>query len=561
MKKKWILSPRQSADLELILNGGFYPLSGFHTQAEYLSILNDMRLCDGTIWPIPIVLDVPETFAKNLQIAEKLSLLAPDNTILAELQISDIWQPDKSIEAKKVYGTEDNSHPGVDYLLRHTHAWYLGGNIIQRQVVPHFDFLALRQTPATLKAIFKQRGWEKIVGFQTRNPMHKAHFALTRRAAADINGQILLHPVVGPTQPHDIDYATRVQCYQKILPYYPAHTTLLSLLPLAMRMAGPREALWHAIIRKNYGCTHFIIGRDHAGPGLAANGKPFYDIYAAQKLVTAFEADIGISILVYPEIFFVKERQNYYFSHEILPTDTVLRLSGTQLRRALTQNTPIPAWFSFPEVIDVLKSATTSGCTIFFTGLSGAGKTTLAKALYSQLKLLGYHQLSLLDSDITRRTLATDLGFSKKDRHLNAQRLGFVACEVTKVGGIAICAAIAPFAASRDFNRQYISTHGTYIEIYVSTPLSECARRDVKGLYQQAYENKILNVTGIDDPYEPPQHPEITINTLKTTIPDSIEKIITYLRQVGVLTRLEEKNKKTPQSLTSENTKTALHLQ
>jgi len=539
VKHRWIVDLRQRCDLELLLVGGFKPLSGFQTKLDYESILKNLRLANGQVWPIPITLDVSAEFAEKVQIADELELCDADNTILARMTVTDKWKPDKIFEAKQVFGTTDTQHPGVNYLLNRAKEWYLGGPIDPVQLPKHYDFTELRKTPDVLKQDFSKLGLKNIIGFQTRNPLHRAHIELTLRAAKQIDGHILIHPVVGMTKPNDVDYFTRVRCYHKALQYYPEKTAFLSLLPLAMRMGGPREALWHALIRKNYGCTHFIVGRDHAGPGNDSNQQPFYEPYAAQTLAEQYSQEIGVQIIPFQEMTYVKERKLYCPINELKPNETPLTVSGTQLRQLLHKNKPIPKWFSYPDIVKELKRSYPSrhqqGFTLFFTGLSGAGKTTLANALISKLRMLDRRSVTLLDGDILRRILSTELGFSKKDRDLNIQRIGYVASEVTKSGGIAVCAAIAPYLKVREENRQLISEYGGYVELYISTPLATCAKRDTKGLYAKAKKGEITGLTGYDDPYEPPLKPEIIIDTTESTIENSLNTILCFLQSAGYL--------------------------
>lgn len=536
---KWILTPRQRCDLEMLLVGGFAPLRGFLNQSDYESVLKNMHLANGQLWPMPITLDVSEDFAQSINLNEDVELYDPDNTLLARIKVTDKWKPNKTEEAQAIFGTQDVKHPAVNYLFNRAGNWYLGGPVELVQMPKHYDFVELRHTPDTLKQIFSELGWKKIVGFQTRNPIHRAHMELTLRAAQQIGGHVLVHPVVGLTKPGDIDYFTRVRCYEKILHYYPAQTASLSLLPLAMRMGGPKEAIWHALIRKNYGCTHFIVGRDHAGPGNDSNDKPFYDPYAAQELVSQYQKEIGIEVVPFQEMVYVKERKQYSPIDELKPNETSLTISGTQLRNALLNETPIPEWFSFPEIIQELRESYPAkhkqGFTIFFTGLSGAGKTTLAQALIAKLMSSGRRNISLLDGDVVRRNLTSELGFSKADRDLNIKRIGFVASEITKASGVVICAAIAPYENARNENRQLIMQHGGYIEVYLSTSLEVCEQRDTKGLYAKARKGEILGFTGIDDPYEPPTNPEIIIDTAKLSVEESVAKIIGFLEKAGYL--------------------------
>lgn len=536
---KWIVNARQRCDLEMLLIGGFEPLAGFLSQTDYESVVSQTRLSNGQLWPMPITLDVSNEFAAKVAIGDVIALCDVDNSQLARMRITDKWKPNKPAEAEAVFATQDSKHPAVDYLLNKSGDWYLGGPVELVQLPKYYDFVESRYTSSALKKYFSQAGFQQIVGFQTRNPIHRAHMELTLRAAEEINGHILIHPVVGLTKPGDIDYFTRVRCYQKIMHYYPAQKATLSLLPLAMRMGGPKEALWHALIRKNYGCTHFIVGRDHAGPGNDSKGKPFYDPYAAQEIVKQYENELGIKILPFQEMVYVKERKKYCAINELKPDETPLTISGTELRNALLTESNIPDWFSFPEIISELRQSYPAkhkqGFTLFFTGLSGAGKTTLAQALIAKLMSEGKRNITLLDGDVVRRILANELGFSKADRDLNIRRVGYVASEVTKAGGIALCAAIAPYASARNENRHLISQHGGYIEIYISTSLTECEKRDTKGLYAKARKGELKGMTGVDDPYESPENAEIVIDTAELSIEDSVKKIIDYLHASGYL--------------------------
>lgn len=547
MMHKWVVTPRQRCDLEMILNKGFAPLTGFITQPDYENVIHSMRLANHSLWPMPITFDVPVEFAEKISLSDKVELYDVDNTLLAQMTVTDKWQPNKMLEAKQVFGTQDLKHPAVNYLIKTAGDYYLGGPIELVQMPKHHDFTELRFTPDALKTLFSKLGLNHIVGFQTRNPIHRAHMELTLRAAQQIDGHVLIHPVVGLTKPGDIDYFTRVRCYQKILHYYPSQKALLSLLPLAMRMGGPREALWHALIRKNYGCTHFIVGRDHAGPGNDSNGNAFYDPYAAQKIALDYQDEMGISIIPFHEMVYVKERRQYCPSNELTSSDTPLSISGTELRSRLLTEQPIPEWFSFPEIIQELHQAYPpkhkQGFTLFFTGLSGAGKTTLANALIAKLMSQGRRNITLLDGDVVRRILTNELGFSKAERDLNIKRIGYVASEVTKAGGVVICAAIAPYREARDSNRQLISQHGGFIEIYLSTSVLECEKRDTKGLYAKARRGELKGLTGIDDPYEPPLEAEIEIDTSICNIEDSVNNIMHFLQDAGYLQTTKDKIK------------------
>ncbi|MCD6045838.1 MAG: adenylyltransferase [Gammaproteobacteria bacterium] len=538
--KKWLLTSRQLCDLELLLNGGFAPLTGFLAQADYNNIIKNNRLADGSLWPMPITLDVDAAFAESLSAGETIGLHGEDNTLLAHLTVAEVWCPDKNAEAQAVFGSDDIAHPGIHYLLKQAKPYYVGGTVTQVALPKHYDFTALRHTPQQLKQGFAQNGWRNIIAFQTRNPLHRAHVEMTLRALHEVeDSYLLLHPVVGMTKPGDIDHYTRVRCYQSVLPYYPQGRAALSLLPLAMRMAGPKEALWHALIRKNYGATHFIVGRDHAGPGQNSLGKPFYDVYAAQTLVKNHEKEIGLQVLTFSEMVYAKEKQIYVLATELRADETALTISGTQLRNALNNHTAIPSWFSYPEVERELrrsyKPKNKQGLTLFFTGLSGAGKSTIANALHAKLMEMGEHSIVLLDGDIVRRELASELGFSEEDRNTNIRRVGYVASLITELGGIALCAAIAPYEKIRKEIRDKISCKGGYFEIYVSTPLAVCEERDPKGLYVSARAGKIAQFTGISAPYEEPQEADIVIDTTKMSVDTAVSVILQQLRVAGYL--------------------------
>ncbi len=535
----WDLTARQLCDVELLLNGGFAPLTGFLNRDDYDRVLDDMRLASGALWPIPVTLDVDAEFAAGLRQGQRIALKDPENVILAILEVGSVWQPDKSREAVKVLGTDDPAHPAVRYLHDKAGSHYVGGNLIGLQAPIHYDYRNRRHSPNELKALFRDWGWKKIVAFQTRNPLHRAHQELTLRAGQQVGGHLLIHPVVGMTKPGDVDHYTRVRCYEALLPHYPEGRVSLSLLPLAMRMGGPREALWHAIIRRNYGCTHFIVGRDHAGPGNDSQGKPFYGPYDAQDLVKQYEAEIGIEMVPFKEMVYLQNRRQYAPSDEIQPGEAILNLSGTELRRRLQTGEEIPEWFSFPGVIDELRRThpprEKHGFTVFFTGLSGAGKSTIANALTAKLMQIGGRPLTLLDGDIVRKHLSSELGFSKEHRNINILRIGYVASEITKNGGIAVCAPIAPYSATRQAVREMIEPHGAFIEVYVATPLGECERRDRKGLYKLARAGKLKQFTGIDDPYEAPENPEVSIDTLELSADAAADVIFAKIAEMGLI--------------------------
>ena len=535
----WDLTERQLCDIELLLNGAFSPLEGFLNQADYDAVVDGMRLVNGVLWPMPITLDVSEDFAKGLSSGDKLALRDLEGVIVATLEVGDIWTPDKAKEAQGVFGTTDEKHPAVNYLNNMAHPVYVGGTLTGVEAPTHYDFKHLRESPAEVRARFKKLGWRKVVAFQTRNPMHRAHQEISHLAAREVEANLLIHPVVGLTKPGDVDHYTRVRCYEHILKHYPEQTTSLSLLPLAMRMGGPREALWHAIIRKNYGCTHIIIGRDHAGPGQDSQGQDFYGPYDAQELLKEHAEELDISMVPFRMMVFAENKAQYIPIDEATDEDKILNISGTELRRRLQEGLDIPDWFSFPDVVAELRRThpprDQQGFTVFFTGLSGSGKSTIANALMSKLMEIGGRRITLLDGDIVRKNLSSELGFSKEHRDLNIQRIGFVASEITKNGGIAICAPIAPYTHTRRGVRELIEPLGGFIEIHVATSLEECEKRDRKGLYALARAGKIKEFTGISDPYETPENAEMVIDTVGISPDLAAHRILVKLESLGFI--------------------------
>jgi sulfate adenylyltransferase len=535
------LTPRQICDLELLMNGGFNPLKGFLSQADYDGVVENMRLADGSLWPMPITLDVSEEFAGKLEIGQDIALRDQEGVILATMTVTDNWVPNKALEAEKVFGADDDAHPAVNYLHNQAGKVYLGGPITGIQQPVHYDFKARRDTPNELRAYFRKMGWRKVVAFQTRNPLHRAHQELTFRAAREAQANLLIHPVVGLTKPGDVDHFTRVRCYEAVLDQYPQATTSMSLLNLAMRMAGPREAVWHGLIRKNHGCTHFIVGRDHAGPGNNSKGEDFYGPYDAQDLFRTHQEEMGIEMVDFKHMVWVQERAQYEAMDEIKDKEnvTILNISGTELRRRLQEGLEIPEWFSFPEVVKELRRTkpprANQGFTVFFTGFSGSGKSTIANALMVKLMEQGGRPVTLLDGDIVRKNLSSELGFSKEHRDLNIRRIGYVASEITKNGGIAICAPIAPYATTRRAVREDVEQFGAFVEIHVATSIEECERRDRKGLYKLAREGKIKEFTGISDPYDVPQDPELSVETENVDVDNCAHQVLLKLESMGLI--------------------------
>ena len=536
----WDLSARQLCDLELLLSGGFSPLRGFMGRRDYEGVCHEMHLASGILWPMPITLDVTEEFAKKLTPgSSKVALRDPEGVMLAVLHVEEVWQPDRKDEAKSVFGTTSPVHPGVDHLLNRSNPWYVGGKLEGLQNPTHYDFKTLRLSPAELRAEFSRVGWRRIVAFQTRNPMHRAHVELTFRAAKTVEANLLIHPSVGMTKPGDVDYFTRVRCYQLLLPKYPGGTARLSLLPLAMRMGGPREAIWHALIRKNHGVTHFIVGRDHAGPGKDSDGKPFYGPYEAQELFKKHEPEIGVTMVPFSMMVYLEDKDCYVPDTEVPGGARVLNISGTELRDRLNEGREIPAWFTYPEVVRELRRSFPprhkQGVTIFFTGLSGSGKSTVANVLLTKFLEMGGRPVTILDGDLVRKHLSSELGFSKEHRDINIRRIGYVASEITKNGGIAICAPIAPYDSVRKQVRSMIEPHGGFILVHMATPLEICEGRDRKGLYAKARAGIVKEFTGISDPYEAPSDAEVVIDTGELSAEESAQEIILHLEREGFI--------------------------
>ena len=530
------LSERALCDLELLATGAFSPLDRFMGSQDYHRVVAEMRLANGALFPIPVTLPVADDDPVKLD--REISLLDSRNEIVATITIDEIYEWDLVKTSREVFGTNDERHP----LVAEMHRWgkrNISGRLKVLRLPKHFDFRELRLTPAQTRSELETRGFENIVAFQTRNPLHRAHEELTKRAIEDVNGVLLLHPVVGMTKPGDIDYFTRVRTYKVLATkYYDQKRILLSLLPLAMRLAGPREALWHALIRRNYGANHMIIGRDHASPGNDSTGKPFYPPYAAQELVQSFADEVGVKVLPFGEFVYLPEEERYEDVRKIKQHAATAQLSGTQVREWYRQGgAELPAWFARPEVSEAI--ATTypprhrQGFCVWFTGLSASGKSTTAEILTVLLQEFG-RQVTLLDGDVVRHHLSRGLGFSKEDRDTNIRRIGFVAAEIVKHQGTVICAAVSPYRVARNDVRNAVGAE-RFVEVFVNTPLEECERRDVKGMYLKARRGELKNFTGVDDPYEPPVHPELVLETLNNSAEENARLIIDYLSERGFL--------------------------
>ncbi len=538
----WDLTPRQTCDLEMLLGGSFSPLDRFMGRADHDAVCERMRLAShqDALWPIPITLDISRALAEQLAAGRgSLALRDPEGVMLAVCHIEEMWEPDLAASSQAVFGTTDTTHPGVAHALQRTQPVFVSGRLEGVQMPVHYDFRALRLTPAEMRTEMIREGWRRVVAFQTRNPMHRAHCELTMRAAKEAQANLLIHPTVGMTKPRDLDHYTRVRCYQAVLHRFPQHTARLALLGFAMRMGGPREALPHAIIRKNYGCTHFIVGRDHAGPGKDAKGKPFYGPYDAQDLLRSHEPELGVKMVPFKQLVYVEDLDSYVSDDEVPAGKRALDISGTELRQRLAEGRELPTWFTFPEVATELRRTHPprhqQGFTVFFSGLSGAGKSTIANALVVKLMEMGGRPVTLLDGDIVRKHLSSELNFSKEHRDINIRRIGFVASEITRNGGIAICAPIAPYDIVRKEVRGMIEPSGGFMLVHVSTPIDVCEERDRKGLYAKARAGLLKEFTGISDPYEEPADAEVTIDASALSPDQAAQEILLHLEREGYL--------------------------
>jgi sulfate adenylyltransferase len=529
------LNDRQLCDLELLATGVFSPLEGFMNRPDYESVLDRMRLQNDLLWPIPICLDISQTQARSIEIGQSIALRDPEGFLLAVLHIEDMWQMDKEQEASQIYGTLNPEHPGVSYIFSQLGEYYVGGKLEVLSLPIHFDFKNFRRIPKEICEANKRLGWKRIVGFQTRHPLHRPQFEVTLHAMRECKANLLLLPIAGITKPGDFDHYTRVRCYRAVTRHYPPDSFILNLLPLAIRMAGPRDGLLDAIISKNFGCTHFIVGYDHAGPGADSQGNAFYEKRAAQELTKSHSKEIGIEILDYDEMVYIPFEDEYRFASQVPENTQTISLSGSEIRKRFSSGKRLPEWVTFPEVIEELQKAyppaQKQGLTIFMTGFSGSGKSTIAKILYSRFLEIGDRPVTLLDGDIVRHSLSSELSFSKEHRDINVRRIGFVAGEITKNRGIAICAPIAPYERTREEIRSIIESYGGFIEVHVSTPIEECERRDRKGMYAKAKAGLIKGFTGVDAPYEVPESPEIRIDTTHLTPIESAREILLYLGQ------------------------------
>lgn len=529
------LSHRSICDLELLATGAFSPLNRFMGEKDYLNVLKEMRLSNGTLFPIPITLPVENI--DDLKIGKEVTLVGQKNEILAIIKIEEIFKWNHALESSCVFGSTDIKHP----LVNEMHTWgkyYISGPLQVLNLPKYHDFPELRITPKEMRKRLEKMGCPNVVAFQTRNPMHRAHEELTKRAAKQIRGALLIHPVVGMTKPGDVDHYIRVRCYKTLVDnYYGPKNVLLSLLPLAMRLAGPKEALWHAIIRRNYGASHFIVGRDHAGPGKNSKGENFYGPFAAQELSLKYSAEIGVKMIPFKELVYLQKEERYEESDKVSKNCKILSLSGTQIRNDyLTHGKDLPSWFTRPKVASILKESYLpqykKGVCIWFTGLPSSGKSTTAEILTELLTAKG-KQVTLLDGDTVRNHLSKGLGFSKEDRDINILRIGFVASEIVRHNGVVICAAVSPYEQTRNQVRSMMKER-QFILVFNDTPVKICEKRDTKGMYQKARRGEIKGFTGVDDPYEPPVKPDIRL-TEKCAAEKNAYKILEYLANKGFI--------------------------
>jgi sulfate adenylyltransferase len=535
----WRLTRRQLCDLEMLACGGFAPLDTFLGREDHDSVCESMRLSNGSLWPMPVTLDVSNETMSAVEASGSLALRDAEGVMVAAIHVTQAWQPDLSAEASAVFATTDERHPGVEYLLRRTNPWYVTGRLEVLQPFSHHDFPDLRHTPTVLRAEFAKRGWTRVVAFNTRNPMHRAHLELTLRGAEQAEAHLLIHPVVGETQPGDVDRYTRIRCYQALMPSYPAGLAMLSLLPLAMRMGGPREALWHAVIRKNYGVTHVIVGRDPAGPRAIPGRAAFYRPTEAKELLEQHEDEVGVKVISFSQMVYVPETGSYEHEDSVATGTTRQQISGTELRRRLAVGDDLPEWFTpravAPELRRRFPPRSERGFGIVLTGLSGAGKSTVANMLLHAVRESDARGVTLLDGEDLRSRLSSELGFSAEDRERHMLRVGYVASEIAGVGGLVICALIAPYDKARRELRAMLDASGGYVLVHVATPLAVCEARDRKGIYAKARAGLLSDVTGVSSLYEEPKDADVVVDLSVDTPAEATDRVLAYLVSQGYL--------------------------
>ena len=530
------VSDRVVCDLELLATGGFSPLDRFMGKADVERVVGEMRLHDGSVFPIPITLPIGDD--DKLALDSEITLRDSRNNMLAILRVEEVFPWDRQETSQQVLGTLDLRHP----LVAEMRSWgdrNVSGRLRALQLPPRYDFKELRLTPRQTRERLAACGHANVVAFQTRNPLHRVHEELTKRAVEEVDGTLLLHPVVGMTKPGDVDHYTRVRTYRALASgYYDPGRIVLALLPLAMRLAGPREALWHAVIRRNFGANHLIIGRDHASPGADSEGRPFYPPYAAQEMVTQYSDEIGVKVVPFRDMVYLPEEDRYVEVDKVPSGAKTASISGTQVREHyLNSGRPLPSWFTRGEVADILAETYPprhrQGVCVWFTGLSGSGKSTTAEVLTALLLEHG-RQVTVLDGDVVRTHLSKGLAFSREDRDTNIRRIGYVASEIVRHGGVVLCAAVSPYRATRNDARNMVGLDH-FVEVFVDTPLEVCESRDTKGMYAKARRGEIKGFTGIDDPYEAPERPEIMLETVRSDPESNARKIVEYLASRGFI--------------------------
>jgi sulfate adenylyltransferase len=530
--RSWDLTRRQLSALELLVTGGFSPLTGFLGQADYLSVCRSMRLADGTLWPVPVVLDLPEDLARSLSAGDPLALRDPEGVMLAVVHVAEVWQPDREAEAEAVYGTTDPDRPGAAELIHRTHPWYVGGAVESVQATSHHDFKALRFPPAALRAEFADLGWRRVMAVHPASVMHRADVAATLRAAEQADANLLIQPLVGVPDPADVDHYCRVRALAAVLPEYPAYRAMLSLLPMTSGPAGRRETLRRAIVARNHGCSHLLVGPEHAGRDA---------VHPGADPGVAVEDEVGVTVVAAPTMVYLPDADDFVPDDEVLPGARRLVVTEAEVRERLARGRDLPGWFSYPDVVAELRQRhpprDRQGFTVFFTGLSGSGKSTVANVLVARFLELGGRPVTLLDGDLVRKHLSSELGFSREHRDINIRRIGFVASEITRNGGIAICAPIAPYDSVRQEVRRQVAAAGGFVLVYIDTPLEVCESRDRKGLYAKARAGLVKEFTGISDPYEAPADAEVVIDTAVLSSEEAAQEIVLHLEREGYIRR------------------------
>jgi sulfate adenylyltransferase len=533
------LSWKQICELELLLNGALSPLTGYMNQAERHSVLSGMKLPDGLFWPRPVMLVVSEKAAQNLAAGQTVALRDSEGVMPAILHISEVWPADPEAEMALAEAS------GVPLARTQAEAgqFYVGGRLEGVTLPPRHDFLNLRLTPAEMREQFARLGWRKVMAYQPSQALHRPQYEFLLRTAMQQEANLLIHAVAGSDPVLESGHFALVRACQALMPRLPASTSMLALNPMTPWAAGPRKTLLKAIMARNYGCSQLVTGGETVLESLhkessQRRGQDTPNLSSDTVYAVAKES-LGVTLLPFPRMVYVEDRDEW-LPEETVPADTRSEsMSGAELTRRLMQNIKVPEWFSFPEVLDEMRKAypprKQQGFTVFFTGLSGSGKSTIARALTVRLMEMGGRRVSLLDGDIVRTHLSSELGFSKAHRDINIRRIGFVASEITKHGGTAICAPIAPYQATRRAVRSMIEEWGGFLEIHVSTSVEVCEGRDRKGLYAKARAGLIPEFTGVSDPYEIPENAELTIDTTRYSVEEAVQMIVLKLEHEGYL--------------------------